>query len=138
MTPSTTSSSPADLDRCEVAHLDPARLAALRDELMPSAAVGPVAETFKLLGDATRVRLLDALARRELCVCDLAQLVGLSESAVSHQLRLLRGLRIVRARRSGRLVFYTLDDHHVIHLFQQALRHVEEEAPAAAGIQRRA
>jgi DNA-binding transcriptional ArsR family regulator len=85
-----------------------------------------LAETFKVLGDTTRVRILDALSRTELCVCDLARLVGLSESAVSHQLRLLRGTRLVRARRDGRQMFYTLDDQHIVGLFEQGLEHVEE------------
>lgn len=85
-----------------------------------------LAETFRTLGDPTRVRMLDALSRRELCVCDLAELIGLSESAVSHQLRLLRNLRLVKPRRQGRMVFYSLDDRHIITLFQQGLRHVQE------------
>ena len=92
-----------------------------------------LAETFKLLGDVTRVRMLDALSRDELCVCDLATLLTVSESAVSHQLRLLRGMRLVRARRSGRMVFYALDDRHITRLFQQALRHVQESVRVAAG-----
>jgi ArsR family transcriptional regulator len=85
-----------------------------------------LAETFKVLGDPTRVRILDALSREELCVCDLADRLGLSESAVSHQLRLLRGLRLVRARRDGRLAFYALADHHILRLFEQGLEHVQE------------
>jgi DNA-binding transcriptional ArsR family regulator len=85
-----------------------------------------LAETFRTLGDPTRVRMLDALSQRELCVCDLAARIGLSESAVSHQLRLLRNLRLVRPRREGRMVFYSLDDRHIITLFQQGLRHVQE------------
>ena len=88
--------------------------------------VAALAETFKVLGDVTRVRILDALSRSELCVCDIAQLLGLSESAVSHQLRLLRGMRLVRARRDGRMVFYTLDDQHIVRLFEQGMEHVEE------------
>jgi ArsR family transcriptional regulator, lead/cadmium/zinc/bismuth-responsive transcriptional repressor len=88
-----------------------------------------LADTFKVLGDLTRVRLLHALAQAELCVCDLAALVGSSESAVSHQLRLLRSMRVVRARRAGRMVFYALDDEHILGLFEQGLRHVEEAAP---------
>ena len=85
-----------------------------------------LADTFKVLGDATRIRILDALSRSELCVCDLARRVGLSESAVSHQLRLLRGTRIVRTRRNGRQIFYTLDDQHIVRLLAQGLEHVEE------------
>lgn len=85
-----------------------------------------VAEVFKLLGDPTRVRMVDALSHGERCVCDLATLVGLSESAASHQLRLLRGARLVRVRRSGRQAFYSLDDHHVLGLVHDTRKHVEE------------
>lgn len=90
-----------------------------------------LADTFKVLGDTTRVRILDALSRAELCVCDIAQIVGLSESAVSHQLALLRGTRLVRTRREGRQIFYTLDDQHIVGLFEQGLEHVEERAAVA-------
>ncbi len=117
---------PNGADRCDVFHLDPPKVAALRRRLLSDASAGALAETFKLLGDATRVRMLDALSRSELCVCDLAGLLGLSESAVSHQLRLLRGMRLVRPRRAGRMVFYTLDDQHIVGLFEQGLEHVEE------------
>ncbi len=79
-----------------------------------------------MLGDPTRVRILDALARSELCVYDLAARLGLTESAVSHQLRLLRNMRLVRTRRDGRLIFYALDDQHIVGLFEQGLEHVEE------------
>lgn len=99
--------------------------------LLPDAAA-ELAETFKVLGDVTRVRILDALSHSERCVSDLAALVGLSESAVSHQLRLLRNTRLVRARREGRMVYYALDDQHIIGLFEQASHHVAE-----AGLVRR-
>jgi ArsR family transcriptional regulator, lead/cadmium/zinc/bismuth-responsive transcriptional repressor len=89
-------------------------------------------EIFRVLGDPTRVRILDALATAELCVGDLAAKVRISESAVSHQLRLLRGARIVRARREGRMIFYALDDKHVLALFRQGLRHVQEGGRQAA------
>jgi ArsR family transcriptional regulator len=121
------------LDRCEVFHLHPGKVAALKRGLLGEPSVTALAETFKLLGDTTRVRILDALSRAELCVCDLARLLGLSESAVSHQLRLLRSVRLVRPRRAGRMVFYALDDQHIIGLFEQGLEHVEESA-AQAGL----
>ncbi len=114
----------ADAAQCTAAHLAPSE--ARRGLLMSPHAVEALAETFRVLGDPTRVRILDALSGGELCVCDIASLAGISESAVSHQLRLLRGMRLVRPRRSGRLVFYALDDHHIIELLQQALTHVEE------------
>jgi ArsR family transcriptional regulator len=113
-------------DVCDVVHLHPARVAELRQALVGADDVIDLAETFRVLGDPTRVRILDALSHGELCVCDLAALVSMSESAVSHQLRLLRNLRLVRPRRDGRMVFYALDDRHIITLFRQGLRHVQE------------
>ena len=92
-----------------------------------SATVQALAETFRLLGDPTRLRIVDALAEHELCVHEIAERVGITESAVSHQLRLMRTQRIVRGRREGRCVYYTLDDQHILSLFQQGLRHVTEE-----------
>ena len=114
------------VDAGDLFHLAPAKVTALKTTLLSEGSVSALAETFKLLGDATRVRILDALSRSELCVCDVARLLGLSESAVSHQLRLLRGLRLVRPRRDGRMIFYTLDDQHIVRLFEQGLEHVEE------------
>ena len=105
----------------------------LRQELLSEASVAALAETFKVLGDTTRVRILDAISRTELCVGDIATLLGLSESAVSHQLRLLRGMRLVRPRRAGQLIFYTLDDLHIVKLFEQGLTHVEERAQMGRG-----
>jgi ArsR family transcriptional regulator len=113
-------------ETCDVIHIHPAQLATLRGKLVEQDDAGELAETFRTLGDPTRVRMLDALAHSELCVCDLATLIGLSESAVSHQLRLLRNLRLVKARREGRMVFYSLDDRHILGLFRQGLRHVQE------------
>jgi ArsR family transcriptional regulator, lead/cadmium/zinc/bismuth-responsive transcriptional repressor len=88
--------------------------------------VESVAATFRMLGDPTRVRILDSLGSGELCVGDLARAVGISESAASHQLRLLRTMRLVRVRRDGRLAFYAVDDDHILELLNQARTHVEE------------
>jgi len=121
-------SAAAPVEACDVFHIDPARVAGLRGALIGPASVDALAEIFRALGDPTRVRVLDALSHGELCVCDLAQLIGLSQSATSHQLRLLRALRLVRSRRAGRMVFYTLDDRHIVTLVRQGLRHVEEAA----------
>ena len=103
-------------------------------------AVVALAETFKVLGDTTRVRLIDALSRvrgegapglkNALCVQDLARVLGLTQSAVSHQLRLLRSMRLVRTRRDGRQIFYALDDDHIVKLFEQGLEHVAERETA--------
>jgi ArsR family transcriptional regulator len=113
---------------CEVSHPQLDVLAQVRPALVDSRAAAALAATFAVLGDPTRVRLLDALAQHELCVCELAELVGSTESAVSHQLRLLRSLRLVRSRRAGRQVYYALDDDHIRALLTQGRRHVEEGA----------
>ena len=110
--------------------LTPADLATRAAGLTGADVVQAIAETFRVLGDPTRVRMLDALATGELCVCDLATLVDISESAVSHQLRLLRHMRLVRARRAGRQVFYSLDDQHIVQLMRLAVTHVQEGAVA--------
>ena len=83
-----------------------------------------LADTFGLLGDPTRVRIVFALSREELCVCDLAKLVGASQSAVSHSLRALRQLRIVRFRKAGKIAYYSLDDEHVSKLITDGVDHV--------------
>ena len=88
--------------------------------------VDAIAETFKVLGDPTRIRILDALGPGELCVNDLASRIGMSESAISHQLRVLRAMRLVRVRREGRLAFYAVDDHHILELLHQVRSHVQE------------
>ncbi len=113
-------------DSCEVIQIDLPRVRRLRAALVGGDTVTGLADTFRALGDPTRVRILDALSHGELCVCDLAAVLSLSQSAVSHQLRLLRGLRLVRARREGRMVFYALDDLHVVDLLRQGLKHVGE------------
>ena len=111
---------------CEADHLDQTTTTVRRQQLLTPRTVEGLAETFRVLGDPTRVRILDVLSSGELCVCDIASLIGISESAVSHQLRLLRGMRLVRPRRAGRQVYYAVDDHHILELLRQAMTHVEE------------
>lgn len=86
-----------------------------------------MAATFKALADPTRVRIISALLHTELCVGDLASCLGMSTSAVSHQLRLLREMRLVRHRREGKYVFYALDDDHIYDLFQRGLEHASHD-----------
>ena len=85
-----------------------------------------VIDIFKALGDPNRLKIVIALAACELCVCDLAALTGSSDSAVSHQLRILRNLKIVRYRREGKIVYYRLDDDHVSALIAQSMEHARE------------
>jgi DNA-binding transcriptional ArsR family regulator len=119
----------AAVEVCDVTAADAAKVAALRPGNLPSRDAARLGEVFAALSDPTRLRLLDALARGgELCVCDLCALLDLRQSNVSHQLRLLRSLRLVKNRRAGRNVFYSLDDCHVSGLLRQGLDHVREEA----------
>ena len=102
----------------------------LEGEILTVSQAQVLAETFQVLGDPTRVRILHALSLSELCTSDLASVVGMSESAVSHQLRTLRQLHVVRSRRTGKLVYYSLADDHVRRLFDQGLEHaLERVAP---------
>ena len=105
---------------------DPVARARIAARLLDARTVDAVSEVFRLLGDPTRVRIVDALSHCERCVCDLATLVGLTESATSHQLRLRRAARLVRVRRAGRMAYYSLDDHHVAGLVYDTRKHVEE------------
>jgi DNA-binding transcriptional ArsR family regulator len=83
-----------------------------------------LAEVFKVLGDPTRIRILYALSKCNMCVCDIAETLDMTQSAISHQLRILRGLRLVRYRKEGKSVFYSLDDDHILQLFNQGMEHV--------------
>lgn len=84
------------------------------------------AELFKVFGDSTRTRILSALFIEELCVCDIAEILDMTKSAVSHQLRTLRQTKIVKARRSGKEVFYSLDDDHISRIYKTAMEHLRE------------
>lgn len=112
-------------DGCSVRVIDADRVAATSARLLGRDQAVEVAGVFRLLGDAGRVRMLGALLEAgELCVCDLAAVVGMAESAVSHSLRLLRAAGVVRHRRAGRQVFYSLDDAHVRMLLDISIEHV--------------
>lgn len=107
--------------------VDPDAVRRVRDHPLGDQLTTQLAEIFKALADPTRVRMLHALSHAELCVGDLASVLEMTESAVSHQLRLLRSLRVVRARRDGKQVYYALDDEHVARLFQISLEHLGHE-----------
>lgn len=111
---------------CEVNCVHPEAVAEARAALPDGQEVETASAFLKLVGDPTRLKILSALKARELCVCDLAAVVGLSESAVSHQLRLLRSGRVVAFRKAGRVAYYRLLDHHVTLLIESALDHARE------------
>ena len=85
-----------------------------------------LADLFKLIGDTTRCRILFALDQDEMCVCDLAVLFNVSQSAISHQLRVLKAARLVKFRRSGKIIYYSLEDEHIKHIFDEGLKHITE------------
>jgi len=112
------------LAHCEETFIHEDAVRAAEPELIDGLTATRLASTFAALADPTRVRLISALFSQELCVCDLAALLGMSQSATSHQLRILRNLNLVRTRKDGRIVYYTLDDDHIRELFQRGLEHV--------------
>jgi ArsR family transcriptional regulator, lead/cadmium/zinc/bismuth-responsive transcriptional repressor len=115
------------LDRCEVDCVEPERVAEVLARLPSESVFQDLAETFRVLSDPGRVRLISALLEAgELCVCDLSAVTGLSQTACSHNLRLLRSARLVRYRKQGRNVYYSLDDAHIRLLLDVGLQHVGE------------
>jgi ArsR family transcriptional regulator, lead/cadmium/zinc/bismuth-responsive transcriptional repressor len=111
-------------ESCQVYYVNREAVARSRAEGLDPAVVQRLAEIFKILGDQTRIKILSALAGQELCVCDLAAILEMTSSAVSHQLRILRSASLVKYRKEGKMVFYSLDDQHVVNLFEQGLEHV--------------
>jgi DNA-binding transcriptional ArsR family regulator len=113
-------------DVCQERMVHPESLEQVRREMPGDRVLGDLADLFKALSDRTRVHILFALSRAELCVCDLTEILNMSSSAVSHQLRVLRASKLVTFRREGKNVFYSLADAHVQKLFEQAMEHVRE------------
>jgi ArsR family transcriptional regulator, lead/cadmium/zinc/bismuth-responsive transcriptional repressor len=115
-----------DAGECEVEFVDERRVKRVKRAMKSAEATQLLAETFKALGDPTRVKIAFALSREELCVCDLANLLGASESAVSHSLRTLRQLKLVKFRREGKIAYYSLDDDHIRQFLDLGFEHVGE------------
>ena len=114
----------SDCDVCEELCEHPQAICLAKAEIISNEAAQQLAETFKILGDTTRVKILQILGKKELCVCDIAVVVQMSQSAVSHQLRLLRSARLVKYRKTGKMVCYSLDDSHISTLIEQGIQHI--------------
>lgn len=114
-------------DVCSITLINENKVITVRNATPPKEVLFSLAETFRVLGDPTRTRILHALSLEELCVCDIASLLGTTKSAISHQLRLLRSLRVVKYRKDGRIVYYSLDDSHVGNLLREGLRHITSQ-----------
>jgi len=114
---------PCDVDVCDELCEHPQAICQAKNEMAPEEDVQQATEIFRLLGDMTRFKILYALSRRELCVCDIAAVVQMAQSAVSHQLRLLRGARLVKYRREGTMAIYSLNDEGIAALLQHGRDH---------------
>lgn len=118
---------PCESDACTQLCDHPQSICLTKAEMVPEEKARRTAELFKMLGDPARIKILHALSKREHCVCDLATIVAMGQSAVSHQLRLLRGARLVKYRKEGKMVWYSLDDEHVFSLLIQGIEHTNHK-----------
>jgi len=109
---------------CRETKINSEMIAKVKDSMNRELDVDRLSEIFKIIADPTRIKILYALSRCEMCVCDIADTLGMSQSAISHQLRLLRNLKLVKHRKDGKSVIYSLDDDHILQLFVQGMEHV--------------
>jgi len=112
-------------DRCEIWAVDEEKVTETKKRLPPDETFTVLAETFGALADSNRAKILHSLADQELCVCDIACVVGISESAISQHLRILRTLRLVKHRKEGRMMYYSLNDDHIRQLLDICLEHTK-------------
>ena len=117
------------MERCEYMHVHEAIVNQVNQNMPDEEVLYDLAELFKIFGDSTRIKILYVLFESEMCVCDIAQLLGMTQSAISHQLRSLKQSRLVKARREGKTVFYSLADGHVRTILDQGMEHVAELLP---------
>ena len=117
---------PNGVERCDEHCTHAAIIQQVEPDMPEEEKLYDLAELFKIFGDSTRIRILYVLFEAEMCVCDIAQLLGMTQSAISHQLRALKNARLVKSRREGKTVFYALADDHVKTIVDQGLEHVSE------------
>ncbi|NHZ87307.1 MAG: metalloregulator ArsR/SmtB family transcription factor [Planctomycetia bacterium] len=111
---------------CEDTFIDEKKVSSVREKMKSETIMQLLSETFGVLGDPTRIKIIFALSQEELCVCEITDLLGKTKYAVSYHLRILRNMRLVKYRKDGRLMFYALDDEHIKNLFDEGVKHVEE------------
>ncbi|HAA08469.1 MAG: ArsR/SmtB family transcription factor [Syntrophomonadaceae bacterium] len=116
-----------ELDRCDCQVIHEDIVNQVLPQMPPEETLYDLAELFKVFGDSTRVKILWALDKEEMCVCDIAYLLNMTQSAISHQLRVLKQAKLVKNRREGKIVYYSLDDEHVRQIFEMGLCHIMEE-----------
>ena len=118
-----------DVERCDYMHVHQEIVDQVNQNMPDEEVLYGLAELFKIFGDSTRIKILYVLFEAEMCVCDIAQLLGMTQSAISHQLRALKQCRLVKAHRDGKTVFYSLADGHVRTILDQGMGHVAELLP---------
>lgn len=116
------------IDRCDCDVIHEEIVNKVREKMPQEVILYDLADLFKAIGDSTRVKILWALDEEELCVCDIAYLLNMTQSAISHQLRVLKQAELVKSRREGKIVFYSLADEHIKQIFNQGLIHISEES----------
>lgn len=114
------------IDRCNCSIIHQDRIDYAKERLPQEETLYDLAELFKVFGDTTRIKIICALYESEMCVCDIAALLNMTQSAVSHQLRTLKNARLVKFRREGKVVYYALDDEHIMRIFNEGLSHINE------------
>ncbi|MCX8129163.1 MAG: metalloregulator ArsR/SmtB family transcription factor [Clostridia bacterium] len=115
-----------DFASCECTIIHESTIKKAKENMYNENTYYDLAEFFKVYGDITRLKILNALFTSEMCVCDISALLGMNQSAISHQLRVLKQARLVKYRKEGKVVYYSLDDSHIKKIFDQALEHIEE------------
>ncbi|WP_286946482.1 ArsR/SmtB family transcription factor [Acetobacterium sp. UBA5834] len=116
------------IDRCDCDVIHEEVVNKVREKMPQEETFYDLSDLFKAIGDSTRIKILWALDENELCVCDIAYLLNMTQSAISHQLRVLKQAELVKSRREGKIVFYSLADEHVKQIFDQGLIHISEES----------
>ena len=115
-----------DIECCDSLEVHENVLKLIDEKMPPEEKLYDLAELFKVFGDSTRIRILFVLFESEVCVCDLAQELGMTQSAISHQLKILKQSKLVKNRRDGKTVYYSLADHHVYNIIAQGMEHINE------------
>lgn len=116
---------------CEIEYINKKAVQAVKSVMLGDEFILELAGIFKILGDSTRIKILYALSQRELCVCELSVLLGMTQSAISHQLSVLRISRLVKFRKEGKIVYYSISDEHVIKLLEMGVKHAKEKVDRA-------
>ena len=116
-----------EAEHCDFMHVHPETIEFVNSQIPDETKLYELADFFKVFADSTRIRILYVLKCSEMCVCDIAQILNMSQSAISHQLRVLKQMKLVKNRRDGKTIFYSLADDHITTILSQGIEHIEED-----------